>query len=82
MGERCLSSRWLILIAWFVRASAMVRYIPNDRLGILEKMWSRQGSVRGGLIALEGEAGFQPEVLRGGFHFFVPFQYRIHPRRW
>ena len=68
----------LVLIAWFVRASAMVRYIPNDRLGILEKMWSGQGSVRGGLIALKGEAGFQPEVLRGGFHFFMPFQYRIH----
>jgi hypothetical protein len=25
-----------------------------------------------------GEAGFQPDVLRGGFHFFFPFQYRIH----
>src|SRR5262249_52109361 len=55
-----------------------VRYIPNDRLGILEKMWSLRGSVRSGFIALRREAGFQPDVLRGGFHFFMPFQYRVH----
>ena len=75
---------WLIvaivfaLTAWFIRISGMVRYIPNDRLGILEKLWSFHGSVSGGLIPLNGEAGFQPDVLRGGFHFFMPFQYRIH----
>ena len=56
-----------------------VRYIPNDRIGILEKKWSaRHGSVRSGFIALSGEAGFQPEVLRGGYHVFRPFQYRVH----
>ena len=27
---------------------------------------------------MNGEAGFQPDILRGGFHFFVPFQYRVH----
>src|SRR5579863_2844302 len=68
----------LVALAWFVWVSAMVRYIPNDRLGVLEKLWSLRGSVSGGLIALKGEAGFQPEVMRGGFHFFMPFQYRIH----
>src|SRR5207249_3278446 len=26
----------------------------------------------------KGEAGFQPDVLRGGWHLFIPFQYRIH----
>jgi uncharacterized membrane protein YqiK len=25
-----------------------------------------------------GEAGFQPDLLRGGWHFLTPFQYRIH----
>jgi uncharacterized membrane protein YqiK len=53
-------------------------YIPNNRVGIVEKLISGRGSVRSGLIALEGEAGFQPEVLRGGWHFLKPFQYRIH----
>jgi uncharacterized membrane protein YqiK len=68
----------LALFSWFMRASGAVRYIANDRIGVLEKLWSARGSVRNGLIALHGEAGFQPEVLRGGYHFFMPFQFRIH----
>ncbi len=54
-----------------------VRYIPNDRVGIVEKLWSARGSVASGFVALEGEAGFQPHVLRGGWHYFTPFQYRV-----
>jgi len=66
----------LVLIA--LRVSGIVRYIPNTRVGVMEKLWSAAGSVQQGLIALKGEAGFQPDTLRGGFHFFFPFQYRIH----
>src|SRR5690349_5915454 len=55
-----------------------LRVIPNDRVGIVEKRWSAAGSVTSGLIALNGEAGFQPDVLRGGVHFRMPFQYRVH----
>lgn len=54
------------------------RYIPNNRLGIKEKLWSFSGSVSSGLMARTGEAGFQPQCLRGGWHVMVPFQYRIH----
>src|SRR5262244_3939753 len=54
------------------------RYIPNNRVGIVEKRFSIRGSVKNGFIALNGEAGFQPEVLRGGWHVLMPFQYRIH----
>jgi len=54
------------------------RYIPNDRAGIVEKLWSPSGSVSRGLIALNGEAGFQPALLRGGWHVLMPFQYRLH----
>ena len=70
----------LLAIGFFVLIFGRpVRYIPNDRIGILEKKWSaRHGSVRSGFIALAGEAGFQPEVLRGGYHVFRPFQYRVH----
>jgi len=42
-----------------------VRAIPNTRIGIVEKRFSGKGSVKGGFIALNGEAGFQPNVLRG-----------------
>ena len=55
-----------------------IRYIPNDRVGIVEKRWSFGGSLKSGFIALDGEAGFQPEVLRGGVHYLMPFQYRVH----
>lgn len=57
-----------------------LRYIANNRVGIVEKLWSSKGSVpEGGIIALNGEAGFQAEVLRGGMHFGLwRWQYRIH----
>jgi uncharacterized membrane protein YqiK len=54
------------------------RYIPNNRVGIVEKRFSFKGSIKEGLIALSGEAGFQPDVLRGGFHYLTPFAYRVH----
>jgi uncharacterized membrane protein YqiK len=55
-----------------------IRYIPNHRIGIVEKRWSFGGSLKNGFIALRGEAGFQPEVLRGGLHYLMPLQYRVH----
>ncbi|HJV48283.1 MAG TPA: SPFH domain-containing protein [Geothrix sp.] len=58
--------------------SKWIRYIPNNRVGIVEKLISGKGSVKSGLIALNGEAGFQPQLLRGGWHLLTPFQYRIH----
>jgi uncharacterized membrane protein YqiK len=63
------------LAAW---RSGFLRYIPNNRVAVVEKLWSLRGSVKRGLIALEGEAGFQPDVLRGGWHLLPPFQYRLH----
>ncbi|RFB80681.1 SPFH domain-containing protein [Methylovirgula sp. 4M-Z18] len=68
----------IVAILIFFRFSGMVRYISNDRIGILEKLWSFRGSLRSGFIALRGEAGFQPDIVRGGLHVFFPFQYRIH----
>ncbi len=79
--------QWIALSAYGIGAlvvlvvlltSGMIRYVRNNRVAIVEKLWAGKGSIAGGLIALNGEAGFQPEVLRGGFHFFFPFQYRIH----
>ena len=50
----------------------------GSEMCIRDRLWSRKGSIKAGLIALGGEAGFQPDVLRGGLHLFVPFQYRLH----
>jgi uncharacterized membrane protein YqiK len=57
-----------------------MRYIPNSRVGIVERLWSRRGSVtEGRIIALSGEAGYQADILRGGFHFGLwRWQFRIH----
>src|SRR5712692_8812157 len=57
-----------------------LRYIPNSRVGIVEKLWSAKGSVEEGrIIALNDEAGYHADLLRGGFHLgFWRWQYRIH----
>ncbi len=54
-----------------------IRFIPNNRIGIVEKRFGAK-SVKSGLIALNGEAGFQPQVLRGGLHYLMPIQYVVH----
>ncbi len=54
-----------------------VRFIPNTRIGIVEKRFSPKGSVKSGFIALNGEAGFQPRVLRGGLHYLMPIQFVV-----
>ena len=52
--------------------------IGTDEVGIVEKWWSLKGSVPAdGLIALKGEAGYQPNVLRAGVHFKTPFKYKV-----
>jgi uncharacterized membrane protein YqiK len=67
----------VIVLALLVYASNAIVYIPNDRVGIVERLWGAP-SLTEGLIALKGEVGFQPQVLRGGLHYFLPFQYRVH----
>ncbi|MGA7439395.1 MAG: SPFH domain-containing protein [Luteibacter sp.] len=75
---------WLIAIAVavvvlivLVVISHVIVYIPNDRVGVVERLWGAP-SVTRGLIALKGEVGYQPTVLRGGLHYFTPFQWRVH----
>ncbi|MBI5962445.1 MAG: flotillin family protein [Chloroflexi bacterium] len=55
-----------------------IRFIPNNRIGIIEKRFSGKGSVKSGFIAINGEAGYQPRILRGGLHYLMPIQYVVH----
>ncbi len=55
-----------------------LRVIPVNKVGIVEKWWSFRGSLNEQIIALNREAGFQPEVLRGGIHFRTPLMFRVH----
>jgi uncharacterized membrane protein YqiK len=54
-----------------------LQIVGNTEVGVVEKKWGG-GSLRGKLIALNGEAGFQPDVLRGGFHFLPGWKYKVH----
>ena len=64
------------LVLWWLA----VRIIPNDKVGVVEKVWSPKGSIsEGRIIALNGEAGYQADLLRGGLHFGLwRWQYRVH----
>lgn len=64
----------LLFILWILG----FKIIDNDKVGIVEKWWSRKGSLNEQIIALNGEAGYQPELLRGGIHFRSPLIYKIH----
>src|SRR5438105_2304255 len=57
-----------------------LRIIPNDKVGVVENLWSPKGSIGDGrIIALGGEAGYQVDLLRGGVHFGLwRWKYRIH----
>ncbi len=75
-----LGGFFLAVVALIVLAIIFsgIRFIPNNRIGIVEKRFSSRGSVKSGFIALNGEAGYQPQVLRGGIHFLRPFMYSVH----
>ena len=65
------------VILFFVMLSG-IRFIPNNRIGVIEKRFSGKGSVKSGFIAINGEAGYQPRILRGGLHYLMPIQYVVH----
>jgi uncharacterized membrane protein YqiK len=66
-----------VLLVLIIILLSGIRFIPNNRIGIVEKIFGAR-SIQGGFIALNGEAGYQPDVLRGGLHYLVPFQFRVH----
>jgi uncharacterized membrane protein YqiK len=70
----------VIILGVLVAGWLTMRRIPNQQVGLIEKLWSPHGSVpEGSLIALAGEAGYQADLLRGGIHFGLwRWQYRIH----
>ena len=64
----------LIVFIWLIG----FRIIRNDRVAVVEKWWSPKGSLKDSIIALGGQAGYQPDVLRGGIHFRTPLMYSVH----
>ncbi len=64
----------VLLFLWLIG----FRVIRNDRIAIVEKWWSPKGSLKDAIIAVNGEAGYQPDVLRGGIHFRTPLMFKLH----
>ena len=55
-----------------------LRVINSNEVAVIEKWWSFKGSLKDSIIALHGEAGYSPNLLRGGIHFKSALMYRIH----
>jgi len=64
----------LFIFLWLIG----FRVIRSDKVAVVEKWWSARGSLKDAIISLHGEAGYQPNVLRGGIHFRTPLMYRVH----
>ena len=58
----------MLLAAWLLG----VRYIPHNKIGVVEKLWSSPGSLtEGRIIAPRARPASRPTILRGGLHFVL-----------
>ncbi|MFL0195671.1 SPFH domain-containing protein [Clostridium sp. WILCCON 0269] len=67
----------LVLIVIIVKVVGII-IIHSDEVGIEEKWWSLKGTLDKQIIALNGESGFQPDLLRAGIYLRSPIMYHIH----
>ena len=63
----------VVALVGLIVLSRFIRIIANNRVAIKEVKWSAKKVPAGSFLALNGESGFQPDVLRGGVHFFSPW---------
>jgi uncharacterized membrane protein YqiK len=68
----------IIVLILFITKILGLRVINPNEVAVVEKWWSFKGSLKDSIIALRGEAGYSPDLLRGGIHFRTVLMYRIH----
>ncbi|SHI16707.1 Uncharacterized membrane protein YqiK, contains Band7/PHB/SPFH domain [Sporobacter termitidis DSM 10068] len=68
----------LFVLYLFIAKILGLRVINPNEVAVVEKWWSVRGSLKDAIIALHGEAGYSPDLLRGGIHFRTVLMYRIH----
>lgn len=68
----------IILLYLLIFKILGLRVINSDQVAVVEKWWSMKGSLKDSIIALNGEAGYEPDLLRGGIHFKSVLMYKIH----
>lgn len=59
------------------------RFIPNTAVGVVERCWSLKDTLKeGDIVALNGEPGYEADILRGGIYFgYWRWQYSLHKTR-
>jgi len=70
----------LIVLALFLAGGGVV-FINNDSYGVVERLWARRPDGQDGFMALHGGAGFLPHTIKGGWHAFTPYKYRVHRQK-
>ena len=74
-----MTTTLLTLIPWILGAIAAlavlawlggVRYIPHSRVGIIEKLWSAQGSLVDGRIVASGGMELAAQLEASGYEAF------------
>lgn len=68
----------VIVLYIFIFQILGLRIINANEVCVIEKWWSFKGSLKDNIIALHGEAGYSPHLLRGGIHFKSVLMYRIY----
>ena len=68
----------IVLLYLFIFKILGLRVINSNEVAVVEKWWSLKGSLKDSIIALNGEAGYAPGLLRGGIHFKSVLMYKIH----
>ena len=68
----------IVLLYLFIFKILGLRIINSNEVAVVEKWWSLKGSLKDSIIALNGEAGYAPGLLRGGIHFKSVLMYKIH----
>lgn len=78
--QAILGNIWVlgvVAIVFFAIWILGIRFVPNNKVGIVERIISSKENT-GTIIALNGESGFQAELLRGGIHVRPRIFFKIH----
>lgn len=80
MAKMAIIALSLIIAMYFIIFKLLgLRIIKSNEVGVVEKWWSKNGNLKdGSFIALNGEAGFQPDILRTGIYLKPGLMYKVH----
>ncbi len=80
LAALCIGVLFLFVSLYRLFSKSVV-FIQNDEYGIVERRFAGGRTAEPfAPIALNGGAGFLPDVLRGGWHFLTPYKYVVHKR--